>query len=157
MAIGNLAQSEKTVTINRPIEKINALLEEKCRTGAYQDECIPDCGIYCFAKLGGFMNSLGAKLTVQVTKIDDNSTSVNIKGCGLLNSQTSVANIDSYIIDTIKFLNGGEPTGQKAPVQSGSYEAPKQPVKKGNYDFLWVMLALIVTIGGVVIYFMYFR
>lgn len=161
MAIGDIAQSEKTVTINRPIEKISALLDEKCRTSTYKEDCIPDCGIYCFARLGGFMNSLGAKLTVQITKIDDNSTSVNIKGSGLLNSQTSVANLDSYIIETIKYLNGAEPTGQNKPTQqpSGTCETTIKPTtntNKAGMDFLWVMLALMVTIGGIVIYFMYF-
>ncbi len=43
---GDLAQAEKNVTINKPIEKIGELLMEKCKTGGYRDDCIPDMGIY---------------------------------------------------------------------------------------------------------------
>lgn len=151
---GGIAQSERTVIINKPIEKVGALLDVKCKTGGYWDDCIQNL-IYVYAATNGILNSLGAKMTVQLAIHDIHSTEVNIKGSGLSGSVTSNANIDSYIIDLIKYLNNTEaPVPQPTP--SKTCETAPQPVKKGSYDFLWVMLALLATIGGIVIYFMYF-
>lgn len=154
---GGVAQSEKTVTINRPIEKLGALLNEKCKTGGYRDDCIPDCGIYVYAATNGLLSGIGAKMVVQLTKVDDNSTTVNIKGSGLNGSVTSNANIETYILELIKYLNSSEIPAQKPAVKpSNTHDGTPQPAKKGGHDFLWVMLALAVTIAGVVIYIKYF-
>lgn len=142
---GDLAQAEKNVTINKPIEKICELLMEKCKTGGYRDDCIPDMGIYVFAILK-VLAGTSAKMIVQINKIDDNSTSVNIKGTGLSGSITTVANLEGYIIDTIKYLNGPD-VKKPAPVQPKPTTSEGAQPKKSSGGTFWIVLLILVVVG----------